>query len=498
MLHVFDDLFIFEMANNHQGNPEHGIRIIDEMAKIRDKYEINAAVKFQYRDLDSFVHPDFIDKENVKHIPRFMSTRLSDDQFDKMLERIKYLGLVSISTPFDEASVDRCVKQNLDIIKVASCSADDWPLLDKIALAGKPVIVSTGGLQIKEIDSLVSFFNHKKSDLALLHCVALYPSPNESLNMNYIDRLRKRYPEIPIGFSGHEAPENNDVVKLAVGKRAKILERHVGVQTDTIKLNTYSMNPLQVEKWVEAALIAKAICGNDTKVVSTDEQESLQSLKRGVFAKKAVAKGDIIKRGDVYFAMPCISGQTTSGEYGKYRVSLAASKDYGVNESIHEHSEVNDTISFIRDLVHQAMGMLFEAGIRITHDNTLELSHHYSLDKFQEYGAFIVNVINREYCKKLIVVFPGQKHPRHYHKRKEETFQLLWGDLNVEMESFSRKLALGETVLVERHAVHEFSSINGAVFEEISTTHIKDDSFYEDEAITKLDYISRKTLIEDW
>lgn len=498
MKEIFKDLFIFEMANNHQGSLEHGLLIIEEMAKIRDKYKINSAMKFQYRELNSFVHDDYKNRDDVKHIPRFMSTRIADEQFDIMVSRVKELGIKSISTPFDEVSVDKCVSQNLDIIKIASCSADDWPLLEKVATSGKPVIISTGGLLINEIDDLVSFFSHKEVDFALLHCVALYPSPNESINMNFIDKLKKRYPEIPIGFSGHESPDNHDIVKIAISKQAKILERHVGVETDSIKLNAYSMNPLQVEGWVKAALLANTICGDETKVISADEKESLLSLKRGVFTKVRVKKGEQINRENVFYAMPCLENQTTSGELGKYRVDFVASKDYGENEPVYEHSSKEDTVGFIREIIHEAKGMIFEAGIRITPEHLIELSHHYGLKNFRQTGALIINVINREYCKKLIVLFPGQNHPFHYHKKKEETFQLLWGALNVNLEGKNLVLKPGETLLVERGANHSFSSESGAIFEEISTTHDKDDSFYEDEAIARLDTIERKTIIDNW
>ena len=73
----FEDLFVFEMANNHQGSVEHGLRIISEMGKVARKYGVKAGVKFQYRDLDTFIHPDFVNKKDVKHIPRFLDTRLS-------------------------------------------------------------------------------------------------------------------------------------------------------------------------------------------------------------------------------------------------------------------------------------------------------------------------------------------------------------------------------------------------------------------------------------
>ena len=74
---LFEDLFIFEMANNHQGSVEHGLRIIEAMAGIAKRRGIRAGVKLQYRDLDTFIHPDYAARTDVKHIPRFLGTRLT-------------------------------------------------------------------------------------------------------------------------------------------------------------------------------------------------------------------------------------------------------------------------------------------------------------------------------------------------------------------------------------------------------------------------------------
>ena len=82
-----------------------------------------------------------------------------------------------------------------------------------------------------------------------------------------------------------------------------------------------------------------------------------------------------------------------------------------------------------RSIIHDVKGMLYEAKIVVGPQFELELLHHYGLEHFRHYGATIINVINREYCKKLIVVLPGQQHPSHYHKVKEETFQVLSGIL---------------------------------------------------------------------
>ena len=92
----------------------------------------------------------------------------------------------------------------------------------------------------------------------------------------------------------------------------------------------------------------------------------------------------------------------------------------------------------------------------------------------------LINCVNREYCKKLLVLLPGQTHPLHYHVKKEETFIILHGDLTVISNDNERTLTRGDTMTVERGTPHSFASKHGCVFEEISSTHCSDDSFYED------------------
>ncbi len=142
--------------------------------------------------------------------------------------------------------------------------------------------------------------------------------------------------------------------------------------------------------------------------------------------------------------------------------------------------------------------MFTEAGIILGKDYEIELSHHYGLEQFAQTGCMIVNVLNREYCKKLIVVLPGQANPQHKHLRKEETFQLLYGDLQVSLDDQPVFLKPGDTLLVERDTWHGFRSEKGAIFEEISTTHYRNDSIYQDERIASLDPMQRKTVLDEF
>lgn len=495
---IFQNLFIFEMANNHQGSVEHGLKIIEAMGVIQRRHGIRGAVKFQYRDLDSFIHPDFKDRKDVKHIPRFLATRLSDADFRKLVEAVRHQEMCVVVTPFDEASVGKCVEHGVDIIKIASCSADDWPLIEAIADTRKPVIASTGGVSIYEIDNLASYFNHQKTEYALLHCVGLYPTKNEHVHMGFLTRLAHRYPGVTVGYSGHEAPDNLDVVCAAVSRGASILERHVGLATEQIKLNAYSMDPGQTERWVAAAVRARAINGPDTnKQTTQDELDSLLSLKRGVFATRPIRKGETLTRADVFFAMPCSPGQTTSGEFGRLRTVYTASRDYAANAPVLERADLDRALE-LRRIIHDAKGMLSEAHLVLAEDDQIDLSHHLGIEKFRHTGAIIVNVVNRTYCKKYVLMLPGQRHPNHRHIQKEETFQLIWGDLEIKLNGASMQLHRGQKVLVERGTWHSFSSVSGAIFEEVSTTHVVGDSYYEDENISKLDVVQRKTVLVGW
>ncbi len=331
-----------------------------------------------------------------------------------------------------------------------------------------------------------------------MHCVSLYPTPNEQHAMNFMEKMIRRYPYVTVGYSGHEAPDNTEVVQVAVAKGAKLLERHFGVPTDTIELNGYSMNPDQAVRWVEAAVRARSICGTGgERHVSQTEFDSLRQLQRGVFAKHRIAQGEEIGRTDVFFAMPCVDGQLTSGQFGQYRTRYVASRDYEANEAVFEHPQ-DDSLRQLRGILHDAKGQIYEAGLVLGNNVTIEVSHHYGLERFREFGCVLVSLVNREYCNKFLIMLPGQRHPRHKHEIKEETFHLLWGDLEVDLNGKFITMKPGDHLLVERGNMHGFRTRTGCVFAEISTRATRSDSHYEDETIAAMDSMVRKTIVDGW
>ncbi|MBN2752921.1 MAG: N-acetylneuraminate synthase family protein [Rhodospirillaceae bacterium] len=494
----FQDVFVFDLANNHQGNVEHALAIIKGIGTVVRKHGVRGVFKFQFRQLDTFVHPAHQKQSDNKHIPRFLSTRLERKDFQTLLNAVRAEGMLAMSTPFDEESVEVITDMGFDLIKVASCSAKDWPLLEKIADANLPVIFSTGGLQLGNIDDLVSFFDHRGCEFAVMHCVSLYPIPNDKFHLDQIDILKRRYRNRVIGWSTHEDPAATIPVTIAVAKGAQMFERHVGIATKDIALNAYSSTPEQVDTWIAAAKTAKVLCGSHERQINTAEIASLDSLRRGVFAKKPIKKGQPLTRDQVYFAMPYQDGQVDSGHW---RSGIVAEADVKTDAPLMRSGVKiprDPNYKVIKDAIHEVKALLNEARITLGCEFDVEYSHHYGVLKFREFGAVIINCINREYCKKILVQLPGQVHPAHYHKLKEETFQVLFGELRITVDGRERTLLAGDTCLVLPGVWHSFRTETGCVIEEVSTTHFNNDSVYKDKAINALERHQRKTKVNHW
>ena len=186
---IFHNLFVLELANNHLGKLDRGLKIINDFSRVIRFNNIKAAIKLQFRDMKSFIHSDFKGDKSNRYIKKTEETELMESDFNKMVKEIINVGCIPMATPFDESSVDLCVKFEMPIIKIASSDVNDWSLLEKIASTGKPVIASTGGASEKNIDDLVLFFENRNIPLAINHCVSIYPSEDSELELDQINYL---------------------------------------------------------------------------------------------------------------------------------------------------------------------------------------------------------------------------------------------------------------------------------------------------------------------
>jgi sialic acid synthase SpsE len=491
-------LFVLEMANNHMGDVEHGLAVIRAFGEVCRNFPFRFAFKLQYRDLDSFIHPAAKGRDDIKYVKRFSETRLERPDFDRLVAEIRSNGFLAMATPFDEPSVTTIEEQNLDIIKIASCSFTDWPLLERIVLNDKPIIASTAGAKLEEIDRVVSFFAHRHKEFAILHCVGEYPTLDANLNLSQIDFLQARYPGVRIGYSTHEDPANSDVVKLAVAKGVTLFEKHVGLATGSYELNAYSASPEQVRDWLSAAQYAWKLCGRgEVRVPPTPKEiEALRSLQRGVFARRAIVAGEVLDNEDVYFAFPPLPNQFTANDWFKY-AEFTAKTGIAPDESLAPgNAQLKDRRARIWEIAEQVKELLSRTHIVVPGGADLEVSHHYGLDRFNEFGLVIITVVNRGYCKKLLVSLPGQTHPEQYHLKKEETFHIIYGEIHLELDGVPLVCRPGDVITIEPGVHHKFRSETGSVIEEISTTHDANDSYYMDEAI--MANKQRKSLLTYW
>ena len=241
------------------------------------------------------------------------------------------------------------------------------------------------------------------------------------------------------------------------------------------------------------------MCGTaDRGPARAEELDSLASLQRGVFAARPLKAGEVLERGDVYFAMPVMPGGLRSGFW---RERMTATADVAKDAALSAENcapPAPHPKAALFPVIHAVKAMLNEARIALPTDFKLEFSHHYGLDRFVDVGAVLIDCVNREYCKKLIVQLPGQHHPNHYHKRKEETFQVLSGTMEAEVEGRRRTLYPGDVLVVPQGVWHSFWTDTGLIFEEISSTHYNNDSFYEDKRINAMAREERKTVVNQW
>ncbi|MFT7507221.1 MAG: sialic acid synthase SpsE [Acidimicrobiales bacterium] len=337
---TFNDLFIFEMSKNHAGDVDCALEIVDSFAEISQGENLHAAIKLQFRDLDSYIHPQF-KKDGDERMQRYFSSHLTTDEFKQIVDRIHEKGLISMSTPFDELSVDVIDALGVDMIKIASSSATDWPLLERVVLSKKPIVVSTGGLKLEDIDALVTFLQKNGADFVILHCVGMYPTPREYKELHRIKLFVQRYPNVPIGFSTHEDPENLIPVQLAYALGARCFEKHVIVLDEKSaadpsyqKVLGYTATPEQTKAWIYAYKDAVIMLGTediDSYQPTEKEINSIASMKRGVYLKHDMSAGQTVSSEDVFFAIPLQDGQM---ECSDWREGLQTSASFAKEDPL--------------------------------------------------------------------------------------------------------------------------------------------------------------------
>lgn len=488
-------LIIADLANNHNGDFDLAHQMINELSEIQKKYGFKIVPKFQYRNLDTYIHVDSKKNTNNKYVNRFETTRLEFHDFYELTKIAKSLGLFTAATAFDEYSAIKVKEHGHSILKVASACANDWNLLEACVSQNLPMIVSLGGLSDYQIERVVSFLKHRKADFALMHCVALYPTSDSALNIGRIRFLREKF-RVPTGYSTHENPRNTIAGGLALAAGAEILERHYAKGTKDVNVNEYSSEKNVFENWLINLKTALNQINDDKFSDNLEFQRvTLLKLQRGIFAKRFINKSEVIDNSNTYGAFPVGNNQLITNDL-TIRSNLVAIEDISLDQPIlsTKVSQI-DRFGLQEKILSRTRELLALAGVNLGANIDVEISHHFGIECFDSTGAILITLINREYAKKLVVMTKNQSHPEHFHKLKEETFLLLTGKLEVILENKNKILMPGDVLVIPRSYKHSMYALEDSVFEEISSTNFSEDSYYTDN--DKLEK-NRKTSISLW
>lgn len=493
-------LVILEIANNHMGDLNHLKNIIDTYYTLTFRYKkiVNFAIKFQFRNLKSFIHPTA--NKNNKGVKRFTSTELKDSEWKKIIKFTKKKFKI-ICTPFDEISIKDIEKNNFDFLKIASCSYDDWPLVEKIKKSKLPVICSIGGAEENQITKLLSFFKKKvdSQNFFLMYCVALYPTKINDLNLEYFLKLRNKFGSVVRGFSSHEDKTSSLTGAISYSMGARIFERHINLHNRKYKINDYSIEPKQFNNWLKNLVIAIKINGSKAYRNKNllKEKKQLRKFQRGVYlsSNTKLSKGDELNKKNTSLYFPTLKNQLTANEFSKYSTFLLKKDKRSLEPIFLKDIKIVDHRSQIEKIKNQIIELIKASKVILPKNIKLEISHHYGLKYFNKFGLSMITIINEKYCKKLLFLINNQSHPKQYHKKKHESFFLLYGKIKVQLNSKSFILKPGDIINIPPRVKHFFKDIskNGSVIEELSTTSDKNDSFYIDKKINK--NIKRKSFV---
>jgi N,N'-diacetyllegionaminate synthase len=217
---------IAEIGQSHEGNISLAHSYIDAIYKAGV-----STVKFQmhFASEESSAHDKF--RTKVKYL--FDKTRFdywkrvefSIDQWRELKKHAESLGLLFLVSPFSFKAVNILQKLNIQGWKIGSGELNNFPLIERIARTKKPIILSTGLSDYKEIDQTVNLIKNFHENIALMQCTSLYPCPKEMFGLNVIQELKKRYNNLKIGFSDHSGNLLTSLAAKALG--ADFVEVHV-------------------------------------------------------------------------------------------------------------------------------------------------------------------------------------------------------------------------------------------------------------------------------
>ncbi|MBN1788106.1 MAG: N-acetylneuraminate synthase [Sedimentisphaerales bacterium] len=326
---------IAEAGVNHNGDMKLARGLIDAAVEAGAD-----AVKFQ-----SFSTEHLILKDVTKAPYQKETTDTAESQFDMLKsleitkEQTKELkgycdkkGIIFLTTPFDEYSLDELDEIDLPAYKIASTDITNLLFLKRVARKQKPIILSTGMAYLSEVKAgLEEIYNFNK-DVILLQCTANYPIEDAEVNLNVIKTYKKEF-DMLTGYSDHST--GIGACPLAVALGAKIIEKHFTLDSGFEGPDhRMSLEPEELKQFVIRVRKAEEYLGSMEKSPTPSESQTRKSLQKYLVASKDIKEGDIFS--DDNLSAKRTGGAGISPIRYKEIIGQKAKRSYHADEVIDE------------------------------------------------------------------------------------------------------------------------------------------------------------------
>jgi len=296
---------IAEIGHNHQGRLE----TAKEMFRVAKESGADA-VKLQKRDNRSlftkagyakpYDNPNSFGGTYGEH-REFLE--FGWIEYKELMDYADEIGVTVISTAFDFSSADFLAKLGIPIIKMASGDLKNIPLLTHIAEFQKPMILSTGGGTMEDVNRAYDAIMPINQQLCILQCTAGYPAEFDELNLQVITTYRERFPNTTIGLSSHDNGIAMAVAAYMLG--ARVIEKHFTLNhtwkgTD----HAFSLEPIGFRKMVRDLKRTKAAIGDGIKKVYDSEVNPITKMGKKLVAARDLPEGCTIRREDIAIKSP--------------------------------------------------------------------------------------------------------------------------------------------------------------------------------------------------
>lgn len=290
---------IAEVNSSHNGDIEVAKKMIDAAVDAGCN-----CVKFQSWSSKSLYSKTYYQKNPIAK--RFVDKlSLSPEQLKEMSLYCKSKGIGFSSTPYSIEEVDFLVNEcEVPFVKISSMEINNKMYLRYIGEKGIPIVLSTGMADESEIDEAIRILEETGNrNIAILHCVSIYPADAEKINLKNIEGFRSKFPNYPIGFSDHTIGDEAAVAAIALG--SAIIEKHITLDAKKIGMdNQIAMEPDALQQLVKKCRTIQLALGNSKREVLPEEYAQRLNMRRSIVAKRDIKKGQIIKQEDLDVKRP--------------------------------------------------------------------------------------------------------------------------------------------------------------------------------------------------